>query len=149
MAGQIDEEVLKNFRVGEGDFKDLDSIVRRHCQVVKYYVYRGSTLGGNDTDDVEVLLRERNGAEMGKSVTLRAPDRMGLSSTWTFTIRWASTVSVKIELASYCLQSKPVGNTGQNERRNAATVEYTVRCRGDLFLYRLSRIPAIPKLSRE
>lgn len=62
MAGQIDEEVLYSFRVSEDDFKDLDSIVRRHCQIVRYYIYRGSTLGGYDTDDVEVLLKERNGS---------------------------------------------------------------------------------------
>src|ERR1700730_16639420 len=62
MAGQIDEEVLETFIVGEDDFKDLDAIVRRHCDVVKYYVYRGSALGGYDTDDVEVLLKERNGS---------------------------------------------------------------------------------------
>src|ERR1700677_377194 len=62
MAGQIDEEVLTNFIVSEDDFRDLDSIVRRHCQDVKYYVYRGSALGGYDTDDLEVLLKERNGS---------------------------------------------------------------------------------------
>jgi hypothetical protein len=62
MAGQIDEEVLDNFRVSEDDFKDLDSIVRRHCQIVRYYIYKGSALGGYDTDDVEVLLKERNGS---------------------------------------------------------------------------------------
>ena len=63
MAGQIDEEVLDIFIVGEDDFRDLDAIVRRHCEAVRYFVYRGSTLGGYDTDNVGVLLKERNGSE--------------------------------------------------------------------------------------
>jgi hypothetical protein len=79
MAGQIDEEVLGNFKVNENDFRDLDSIVRRHCEIVRYYVYRGSTLGGYDTDDVEVLLKERNGiAARIMSVQLHATGSEGL-----------------------------------------------------------------------
>jgi hypothetical protein len=75
MAGQIGEYILDNFRVSEEDFRDLDSIVRRHCKMVKYYVYRGSALAGYDTDDIEDLLRERNGAETQiKSVRLQASD---------------------------------------------------------------------------
>ena len=79
MAGQIDEEVLDSFRAGADDFRDLDSIIRRHCQTVRYYVYRGSTLGGYDTDDVEVLLKDRNGSEAKiESVILRAAGLDGL-----------------------------------------------------------------------
>jgi hypothetical protein len=73
MASQIDEMVLENFRVGEDGFRDLDSIVRRRCDTVKYYIYRGSALGGYDTGDVEDLLKERNGAETRiRSVSLHA-----------------------------------------------------------------------------
>jgi hypothetical protein len=79
VAGQIDEEVLETFRVNEDDLKDLDSIVRRHCQTVKYYVYRGSALGGYDTDDMEVVLKERNGSEAKiESVMLHAIGPDGL-----------------------------------------------------------------------
>lgn len=79
MAGQIDEEVLEKFIVGEDDFKDLDAIVRRHCEAVRYFVYRGSTLGGYDADDVEVLLKERNGSEAKiESVMLRVTGSDGL-----------------------------------------------------------------------
>jgi hypothetical protein len=63
MTAQIDELVLDNFKVSESDFRDMDSIVRRHCKTVKYYVYKGSTLGGYDTDDIDDLLGERNGIE--------------------------------------------------------------------------------------
>jgi hypothetical protein len=79
VAGQIDEEVLETFRVSEDDLKDLDSIVRRHCQTVRYYIYKGSTLGGYDTDDVEVLLKERNGSGTKiESVMLHAAGSDGL-----------------------------------------------------------------------
>lgn len=61
MAGQIDEQVLERFVVSENDFKDLDSIIRARCDFVKYFVFKGGTLGGYDTDHVEELLRERNG----------------------------------------------------------------------------------------
>jgi hypothetical protein len=79
MAGQIDEEVLGNFIVSEDDFKDLDAIVRRHCETVRYYVYKGSALGGYDMDDVEVLLKERNGSGTKiESVMLHATGSDGL-----------------------------------------------------------------------
>src|ERR1017187_1067699 len=79
MAGQIDEEVSHNFIVSEDDFKDLDAIVRRHCDTVRYYVYKGSILGGYDTDDVEVLLEERNGSGTKiRSVILQATGSDGL-----------------------------------------------------------------------
>ena len=63
MAAQIDEMALENFIASEDDFRDLDSIIRRHCESVRYYVYKGSVLGGYDTNDVEDLLTERNGVE--------------------------------------------------------------------------------------
>ena len=79
MAGQIDEDVLDIFIASEDDFKDLDAIVHRHCQTVRYYVYRGSALGGYDTDDVEVLLKERNGSGTKiESVMLHATGSDGL-----------------------------------------------------------------------
>ena len=62
MAGQVDQLVLETFVVSEDDFKDLDAIVRQRCETVRYFVYKGSTLGGYDTDDLGVLLKDRNGS---------------------------------------------------------------------------------------
>jgi hypothetical protein len=94
MDGRVDEEVLDEFRVTEEDFRDLDSIVRRHCETVKYYVYRGSTLGGYDTDDVEVLLKERNGSGIKiESVVLRATGSEGLK----FNVNFDDTVAINGE----------------------------------------------------
>ena len=85
MAGQIDEVVLENFRISEEDFRDLHSIVRLHCETVTYYVYRGSALAGYDTDDLEVLLRERNGAGTKiESVMLHATGPQGLKFNANF-----------------------------------------------------------------
>ena len=53
--------------------------MRRHCPVVRYYVYKGSALGGYDTDDVEVVLKERNGSRTKiESVMLHAIGPDGL-----------------------------------------------------------------------
>lgn len=62
MNSRIDEMVLETFRVDEGGFRDIDSIVRQHCDTVSYYIHR-DTLGGYDTADVDELLKERNGSE--------------------------------------------------------------------------------------
>jgi hypothetical protein len=60
MSSQINEEVVDNFRIGEDDFRNIDSIVRQRCHSVKYFVYKGSATGGYDTDDVEKLLKDTN-----------------------------------------------------------------------------------------
>lgn len=73
MTSQIDDMVLENFRISEEDFRDLDSVVRRHCHTVKYYVHKGSSLGNYDTADVEDLVNDRNGAETRiESILLQA-----------------------------------------------------------------------------
>jgi hypothetical protein len=63
MTSQVGDIVLENFRISEEDFRDLDSVVRRHCQTVKYYVHKGSSLGDYDTADVEDVVNDRNGSE--------------------------------------------------------------------------------------
>jgi hypothetical protein len=94
MASQVDEEALENFRVNEEGLRDLDSIVRRHCETVKYYVYKGSELGGYDTENVEVLLRERNGPESRlQSVKLHATG----AQTLTFHVDFDETVVISGE----------------------------------------------------
>lgn len=78
MTAQV-APVLENFRVGEDDFKDLDSVVRRHCDSVTYYVHKGLSSGDYQTDDVEVLVKDRNGAETRiESVLLHATGAEGL-----------------------------------------------------------------------
>lgn len=73
MTAQVADMVLENFRIGEDGFRDLDSVVRRHCETVTYYVHKGRSLGDYQTDDVEDLLKDRNGAETGiESVLLHA-----------------------------------------------------------------------------
>lgn len=130
MAGQVDEEVLDNFRVSEEDFRDLDSIVRRHCENVRYYVYRGSTLGGYDTDDVEDLLKERNGAETRvRSVTLRATGSEGLK----FNVEFNNIVAIngqcddRARLALLATETKAVIQDRMKVRRpNRATLRQPV-----------------------
>jgi hypothetical protein len=94
MSGQIEEEVLDNFIVSEDDFKDLDSIIRRHCEILRYYVYRRGALGGYDTDDMDVLLKERNGSGAKiDSVILRATGPDGLK----FNVNFHETVDINGE----------------------------------------------------
>jgi hypothetical protein len=79
MASQVEDMVLENFRISAEDFRDLDSVVRRHCQTVKYYVHKGSSLGDYDTADVEDLVNDRNGAETRiESILLHATGADGL-----------------------------------------------------------------------
>ena len=79
MAAQIDELILDHFRVGDDDFRDLDSIVRRQCDAVTYYVNKGSSVEGYDTSDVEELLKDRNGTGTRiRSVRLHATGPEGL-----------------------------------------------------------------------
>src|ERR1700733_15098184 len=63
MTSQVSDIVLENFRISEEDFRDLDSVVRRHCRTVKYYVHKGRSLGDYDTADVEDVVNDRNGFE--------------------------------------------------------------------------------------
>jgi hypothetical protein len=73
MASQVGDIVLENFKISEEDLRDLDSVVRRHCQSVKYYVHKGSSLGDYDTVDVEDVVNDRNGTETRiESILLRA-----------------------------------------------------------------------------
>jgi hypothetical protein len=73
MTSQVSDIVLENFRISEEDFRDLDSVIRRHCQTVKYYVHKGRSLGDYDTADVEDVVNDRNGAETRiESVLLHA-----------------------------------------------------------------------------
>jgi hypothetical protein len=79
MTPQVGDMVLENFRISEEDFRDLDSVVRRHCQTVKYYVHKGSSLGDYDTADVEDVVNDRNGAETRiESILLHATGADGL-----------------------------------------------------------------------
>jgi hypothetical protein len=79
MAAQIEELVLENFRISENDFRDVDAIIRKHCDTVKYYIHKSSTVGGYDTGDVEDLVKDRNGGETRiRSVMLHATGIDGL-----------------------------------------------------------------------
>jgi hypothetical protein len=94
MAAQIDEVVLDSFRVDEDDFRDMDSIVRQHCETVKYYVYIKGAQGGYDTDNVARLLKERNGIETRiMSVRLHATGAEGLR----FNVEFDDTVRINAE----------------------------------------------------
>jgi hypothetical protein len=91
MAGQINEEVLDNFIVSEDDLKELDVIVRQRSEAVRYYVYKGSAVAGYDTDDVEVLLKDRNGSGTKiESVRLHATGEDELR----FNVNFHDTVSI-------------------------------------------------------
>lgn len=91
MARQIDEEVLDSFIVSEDDFKDLDAIVRQYCETVKYYVYKGSAIGGYDTDDLDVSLKDRNGSGAKiESVMLHATG----SHLLKFNVNFHNTVAI-------------------------------------------------------
>ena len=80
MTFQVADMVLENFRISEEDLRDLDSVVRRHCQTVKYYVHKGSSLGDYDTADVEDVVNDRNGAETRiESILLHATGADGLN----------------------------------------------------------------------
>jgi hypothetical protein len=79
MTAQVGDMVLENFKVGEDDFRDLDSVVRQHCETVTYYVHKGRSLGDYETDSVEDIMKDRNGVETRiKSVMLRATGANGL-----------------------------------------------------------------------
>src|SRR5580704_16841726 len=79
MTAQVGDMVLENFKVGEDDFRDLDSVVRQHCEIVTYYLHKGRSLGDYETDSVEDIMKDRNGVETRiKSVMLRATGAKGL-----------------------------------------------------------------------
>ncbi len=79
MTAQVGDTVLENFRIGEDDFRDLDSVVRQHCETITYYVHKGRSLGDYQTDSVEDLVKDRNGVETRiESVLLQATGANGL-----------------------------------------------------------------------
>jgi hypothetical protein len=88
--------VLENFRISAEDLRDLDSVVQRHCQTVKYYVHKGSSLGDYDTADVEDVVNDRNGAETRiESILLHATGADGLK----FNIEFEDLVGMNGECA--------------------------------------------------
>jgi hypothetical protein len=79
MTSQVGDMVLENFRISGEDFRDLDSVIRRHCRTITYYVHKGSSLGDYDTADVEDVVNDRNGVETRiESVLVHATGPDGL-----------------------------------------------------------------------
>src|SRR5271154_4386656 len=79
MIAQLGDLVLENFRADEDGFRDLDSVVRKHCDTVTYYVHKTWAIGDYNTDDVETLVKDRNGTETKiESVLLRAAGADGM-----------------------------------------------------------------------
>jgi hypothetical protein len=68
MAASINEVILTSFVADPEGLRDLDSIVRQRCQdmtppyAISYKVTRRDSLR-YDTEDIETLLKERNGEE--------------------------------------------------------------------------------------
>ncbi len=68
MSAQIEERIVERFRLKGEALRDLDAILRQRCQEMDpalslaYNVRRADGLTYS-TNDVEEVLRERNGAE--------------------------------------------------------------------------------------
>jgi hypothetical protein len=96
MTSQVGDMILENFRISDEDFRDLDSVIRRHCHTIKYYVHKGSSLGDYDTADVEDVVSDRNGAETRiESVLIHATGADGLK----FNIEFYDEVAMNGECA--------------------------------------------------
>jgi hypothetical protein len=98
MAASIDDIVLTSFVADAEGFRDLDSIVRQRCKeidsgsVIEYKIVRKDSLR-YATEDIEDLLKERNGQETRvESVTMQV--KAGPDTDLKFAVRFADDVRI-------------------------------------------------------